>query len=149
MDKTKVIKIFFSITVIALICFATMAPTTREGQLVGKFHTGTSSATLNATNTITGTPFALSGSTGDISIFYQATAGTSTPHYKIVLYGSPDNTTYTTSPIATLTASSDETSTDFIHRQVSAPYMPWGRIDIVGILLNATNTTFRLDIPYQ
>ncbi len=150
----KAIQMGFGIVLVAFIFTFSMAPYSRLGQLQGRFHIGTTSAILNGVGsndgaTITGTPFALSGSTGDISIFYQATQATSTPHYKIAIYTSPNNATYTTELVATLTASSDETSTDFKHRVVSIDYSPWARIDIIGITGNATGTTFDLLIPYQ
>ena len=149
MIKKRITNIIFSIIVVGFIATVSLAPTNKTGQLQGKFNMGTSSATLNATNTITGTPFKLHGSTGNISVFYQATQGTSTPHYLIHVFTSINGATFTTQPVATITASTDETSTDLTHRDVPIPYAPWGRIDIKGITDNATNTTFDMWLPYQ
>ena len=155
----KIVKIVSCVIVAGIIMSVTIA---------GKWHVGTSSATLNGEKNvagggvgiITGTPFRLAGSTEDLSIFYQAIQATSSPHYLINLYTSPnfnpvDGTgSFTTQAVATLTPSFDETSLDFTHRTASSSTAtgipgivisaPWARIDIEGAALNAEATTFNL-----
>ncbi len=145
----KTVKIVFYCIVAVAIMSVTMAPTSRQGQVRGNYWVGTSSATLNGTATITGTPFQLKGSNGNISIFYQAIQATSTPHYRIACYTSPDNGSYTTEAVATMTPSNDETTTNFMHRAVSLNYTPWARIDIIGVDLNAEGTTINMWIGDQ
>ena len=113
-------------------------PTTKTGELVGRFRIGTSSATLNGTSTITGTPFKIKDNVGFLSLFHQATQGTSTPHYRIDVFTSPDGTNYTTLPEATATASTDESSTNLptcISKYTI--YMILSGVDVVGVALNA------------
>ncbi len=149
----KIVKIVSCIIVAGIIMSVTIA---------GKWHVGTSSATLNGeedvaalgSGTITGTPFRVSGRLEDVGIFYQAIQGTSSPHYRIALYTSPDNSSYTTNAVATLTPSNDETTTNFINavatqttssgELTALPIAPWGRIDVEGAALNAEDTTFNL-----
>ncbi len=132
----KILKIVSCVITVGIIATVTIG---------GKFHVGTSSATLNGESVITGSPFRLSGGPDGVSVFYQAILGSSTPHYKIGFYTSPDNSSYTTNPIATLTPSADETTTDFMHRvATSTAGVPWARIDVLGSKLNAEDTTFNL-----
>ncbi len=144
----KILKIASCVIVAGII--VTVASLAMSVGIAGKFHVGTTSATLNGANAVaTGTPFRVSGKIEDVGIFYQAIQATSTPHYKIRLYTSPDNSSYTTNAVATFTPSVDETTTDFINRSVpslgtSTPSGPWGRIDIEGAALNAEGTTFNL-----
>lgn len=145
----KLFKILASCTVAGLVFASILAPTTREGQVRGKIVRATTTATLNGTSTITGTPFSTLHHRGDFAVFYQAAQGTSTPHYRIEAYGSPNNSTWTTEAIATITPSTDETSTDFKHRSLDIPVTPWVRVDIIGVTANATNTTFDMWIVEQ
>ncbi len=146
----KIVKIVSCVIVAGIIISVTMG---------ARFHVGTSSATLNGEKNqagggvgiITGTPFRVSGKLENISIFYQAIQATSSPHYAISLYTSPNfspvdsSGSFTTFPFATLTPSANETSTDFMHRVATGTAgVPWARIDIEGAALNAEATTFNL-----
>lgn len=141
--------IVLCLTVFFLVPEELLSRTTKEGGLMSLFRVGTSSATLNGTATITGTPFKVKDNVGFLSIFYQATQGTSTPHYSIRVFTSYDGTNFTTLPKATATASDDETSTNLKHVSVAIPLCDSVRVDIQGIALNATNTTFDMWIGDQ
>ena len=145
----KISLVGFVVVIIAVLILRANADTTKTGELVGRFRIGTSSGTLNGTSTITGTPFKIKDNVGFLSLFYQATQGTSTPHYRIDVFTSPDGTNYTTLPEATATASTDETRTNLQHVSVSIPFTDSVRVDIVGVALNATNTTFDMWIGEQ
>jgi len=135
-------KILFSMAVLAFAGFVAMGATSKQGQLQGKVTRMLTAETINGTATATGTGFKAEGNVGYLSLFYQATQGTSTPHYRIDVFTSPDDSSYTTLPVATATASTDETSTDFKHVDVAIPITSYIRVDVVGVDLNATNTTF-------
>lgn len=140
----KILGIIAVVAFIAFLVIPVSGDTNRTGDVIGKFRIASSGATLNATNTVTGTAFRIKDNLGFLSLFYQVTAGTSTPHYRIAVFTSPDGTNFTTLPEATATASSDETSTNLEHVSVSIPLTNFVRVDVVGVLLNATNTTFNL-----
>lgn len=148
-QKTIIGVIILCLMVFFLVPEELLSRTSKEGGLMGSFRVGTSSATLNGTSTITGTPFKIKDNVGFLSIFYQATQGTSTPHYSIRVFTSYDGTNFTTLPESTATASDDETSTNLQHVSVAIPFCDSVRVDIQGIELNATNTTFNMWIGDQ
>lgn len=147
-------KIIIGIIVLCMTAFFVvpgeiLSRTSKEGGIMSSFRVGTSSATLNGTGTITGTPFKIKDNVGFLSIFYQATQGTSTPHYSIRVFTSYDGTNFTTLPESTATASDDETSTNLEHVSVAIPLCDSVRVDVQGITSNATNTTFSMWIGDQ
>ena len=134
---------FFAVIIALAVIVATVAPTSQQGQVQGKFKLAINGDTLNGTAVGTGTAFRINDNLGFLSLFYQVTAGTSTPHYQLRVYTSPDNVTYSgTGVLATATA--DETSTAFTHVSVSIPLTNWVRVDMEGVTANATNTTYVL-----
>ena len=140
--------VIVTMVVLAAILVINLAPTSQQGDVNSKFAKVLDSETLNGTNTITGTPFRVSDAMGFISMFYDVDVGTSTAHYQIKAYTSPDNSTYATDGIL-LSPSSDETSVDVKHVSVPITLCNWVRIDIEGVTSNATNTTISAWECYQ
>ncbi len=132
-------RLFTAFAVIVLGLFVCLGAVGKYGGIKGKVTLEQDGATLNGTATITGTAFYIKENLGNMSVFYDVTAGTSTAHYYIQIYTSPDNSTWTTTPVV-ITATSDETSVDVKHVDVPIYVAPYGRIDVVGATSNATDT---------
>ena len=139
----------------------TLGATTRSGQRQMKVHrlldsvvivgaAGTSGGTQDGA-IATGTGINMMSSNGYLTLFYQATQATSTPHYRIDMAFSPNNATYTTAVggTSTVTDTVDEVDTTFkcitvMHPATNgvATMSPWIRFDVVGAPLNAAGTVF-------
>ncbi len=141
--KVFIMMATIGLSLVYLLLFSPMIAVSKQDGIKGKMTIEQSAVTLNATATITGTPFYIKENSGFLSVFYDFVIGTSTAHYKIQVYTSPDGTNFVTTPIV-ITPSSDETSVDMKHVDVPIYVTSYARIDIVGVALNATNTTFTL-----
>lgn len=125
---------------LGLLCFLPVENAeSKQTNIKGKMVIEQSAATLNATATLTGTAFYVKENSGFMSVFYQVVQA-GTPHYKIQVYTSPDDTNFVTTPIV-ITPSSDETSTDMIHVDVPILVTVYVRIDVVGVAGNPADTT--------